>query len=70
MDGYFVWDGCILPNPDKRFHLYGSYWPEKLGMNGLLTDSKIIHAFADDLTDPFSFKEELTCLNEQSWNAY
>lgn len=67
MDGYFVWDGSIIKDKDDLYHLFASYWPEEYGMQGWLTDSKIIRATSSSPMGPYTFQEEIVSLNEQPW---
>jgi predicted GH43/DUF377 family glycosyl hydrolase len=56
-DSFFIWGGSLVKSHvDKKYHLFYSRWPRKLGMNAWVTHSEIAHAVSDSPFGPFEFK--------------
>ncbi|MFH6991723.1 glycoside hydrolase family protein [Flavobacterium sp. FlaQc-48] len=52
---YFVWCGSMIKGHDKKYHLFYSRWPKKMGHYAWVTDSEIAHAVADHPNGPYKF---------------
>jgi hypothetical protein len=50
---YYIWCGALIRGDDRKYHLYYSRWPRKLGHYAWVTHSEIAHAVADSPTGPF-----------------
>ncbi len=55
MKGYHTWCASVTRDPQGKFHLYASAWPEETGHNGWVTHSMIVHATSDDPLGPFEY---------------
>ncbi|MBL8216142.1 MAG: glycoside hydrolase family protein, partial [Bryobacterales bacterium] len=50
---HYIWCGSLIRGDDRKYHLFYSRWPRKLGHNAWVTHSEIAHAVADSPTGPF-----------------
>jgi len=50
---YYIWCGAMVRGDDRKYHLFYSRWPRKLGHNAWVTHSEIAHAVADSPFGPF-----------------
>lgn len=50
---YYIWCGSVTLGDDRKYHMYYSRWPRKLGFNAWVTHSEIAHAVADSPQGPF-----------------
>ncbi|MEO6522875.1 MAG: hypothetical protein ABIN91_14435 [Mucilaginibacter sp.] len=56
MDGYFLWCPSVI-KVGSTYHMFASRWPAEYGMNGWSTYSEVVHATANNIFGPYSFKE-------------
>lgn len=57
-DSEYIWCGSLVKSKaDKKYHLFYSRWPRKLGMISWASHSEIAHAVADSPNGPFVFKD-------------
>lgn len=50
---YYIWCGSVTLGDDRKYHMYYSRWPRRLGFNAWVTHSEIAHAVADSPQGPF-----------------
>jgi hypothetical protein len=50
---YYIWCGSLIRGDDRKYHLFYSRWPRKLGHYAWVTHSEIAHAVSDSPTGPF-----------------
>jgi beta-glucanase (GH16 family) len=50
---YYIWCGSMVQGDDRKYHLYYSRWPRKLGHNAWVTHSEIAYAVSDSPAGPF-----------------
>lgn len=51
--GYFVWGCSPIYGPDGDIHVFYARWPKTHGVKGLLIDSEIAHAVAEQPEGPY-----------------
>ena len=57
-DSLYIWCGSLVKSHiDKKYHLFYSRWPRKLGMASWATHSEIAHAVSKSPYGPFEFKD-------------
>lgn len=57
-DSLYIWCGSLVKShEDKKYHLFYSRWPRKLGMASWATHSEIAHAVSNSPYGPFEFKD-------------
>jgi predicted GH43/DUF377 family glycosyl hydrolase len=57
-DSSYIWCGTLVKSHiDKKYHLFYSRWPRKLGMAAWVTSSEVAHAVSNSAFGPFEFKD-------------
>ena len=57
-DTSYIWCGTLVKSHiDKKYHLFYSRWPRKLGMSAWVTSSEVAHAVSNSPFGPFQFKD-------------
>lgn len=52
---YYIWCGTMVRGDDRKYHLFYSRWPRKLGHSAWVTHSEVAHAVGDTPFGPFRF---------------
>jgi hypothetical protein len=50
---YYIWCGAMVRGDDRKYHLYYSRWPRKLGHYAWASHSEIAYAVSDSPAGPF-----------------
>lgn len=68
---WFIWGSSMVKSTkDRKYHLYYSRWPKRLGMSAWVTHSEIAHAVSDSPFGPFEFKDvALTNRGRKYWDG-
>lgn len=54
---YYIWCGSVVRGDDRKYHMFYSRWPRRLGHSAWVTHSEIAHAVADSPNGPFRHSE-------------
>ena len=70
-DSMYIWGGSLIKSAtDNKYHLFYSRWPRKLGMNGWVSHSEVVHAVSDSPCGPFVYKSvALPVRGEKYWDG-
>ncbi len=70
-DSFFIWGGSLVKSHiDKKYHMFYSRWPKKLGMTAWVTHSEIAHATSDSPFGPFEFQDVVLPLKgKEYWDG-
>jgi beta-glucanase (GH16 family) len=67
---YYIWCGTMARGDDRKYHLYYSRWPRKLGHNAWVTHSEVAHAVGDSPAGPFRFSDvTLPARGKEFWDG-
>ncbi len=67
---YYIWCGTMVRGDDRKYHLYYSRWPRKLGHNAWVTHSEVAHAIGNSPTGPFQFSDvTLPARGKEFWDG-
>ncbi len=67
---YYIWCGTMVKGDDKKYHLYYSRWPRKLGHNAWVTHSEVAHAVGNSPAGPFKFSDvTLPARGKEFWDG-
>lgn len=71
MEGYWVWCGSVIKDPNAGFHMYAARWPKNYPMfEGYIYLSEIIRAWSPTIVGPYKFVEKiLPAGNSCAWNG-
>lgn len=72
MDGYWVWCGSVVEDPDRKgYHMFASRWPKEYPMlRGYVYLSEIVHAWSPEMPGPYKFVEKvLPTGNPGDWDG-
>jgi beta-glucanase (GH16 family) len=50
---YYIWCGSVVRGDDRRYHMYYSRWPRRLGHHAWASHSEIAYAVSDSPAGPF-----------------
>jgi hypothetical protein len=68
--GYDIWCGALVRGDDRKYHLYYSRWPRKLGHVAWVTHSEIAHAVGNSPSGPFHFADvALPARGKEFWDG-
>lgn len=68
LQGWHVWDGCIVKNPEGTYSLFFSRWPSEKGHDAWVTHSEICRAVGPTPLGPF--ENVTTILSREETNAW